>query len=68
MLTANISCDIPTLLLILETSTDGMSARGGRMIGSSESEKVTVTFKAFLGFLWCFITVGYFSIRTTSMA
>jgi len=38
------------------------------MMGLSEPEKVTVTFKAFLGFLWCFITVGYFSIRTTSMA
>jgi len=64
---ANALWDIPVFALIADTFTDGTSARERRAVGTLPPRKVTVTFRAFFGFLWCFIAVGYFSIGTTSM-
>lgn len=67
MLAAKALWDIPVFALTADTFTDGTSAWEWRVVGSLPPEKVTVTFRAFLGFRWRFIATGYFSIRTTSM-
>lgn len=68
MLAAKALCDKPVLPLIAATLIVGISQRCLVALRLPVSEKVTVTFSSFLGFRWCFITTGYFSIIATSMA
>jgi|GEM_PF-6551369 len=68
MLAANGPCNSPALALMADTFTDRTWGRRWRIDGSSEPEKVTVTFRGFMGFLWRFITGRYLVIGTTSMA
>jgi hypothetical protein len=68
MLAAKALCDRPVLLLIAATLIVGISQRCLVALRLPVFEKVTMTFSSFLGFGWCFITTGYFSIRATSMA